>query len=837
MKRRALVVGSQVFGLTGVHNDVEAMEALLSHYGFDVDRRTEADASRDGILDGYRKLILDSRSNDAVVVYYSGHGGFAVNPTGRPNLPKYLQCIVPTDWATGGAFRGILSAELSAMLAELTARTKNVAVILDCCHAAQMSRAADPGAFVPRALPRAWADGVADFLAHHPIDLTRVHVESNPDAVRLVATEADRSAYEALQPANGGFIRMGLLTRALQIALEEFGPMPVSWRTLALRVRELVMNQHPEQRPEVEGPADRLLFATTVAPRSDAVVFFVDNGRPSLRASRLLGARVGAVYDVLPPGAMDLGSGAVAEATVTELVNNVSRVELRVLPGQPPPQAGALAIPRALPYPRARVAVRGDAEGVARLRDLLWSSRFLDLAAGDEPAGFEVVVDHQQLVLFDSDGVQIANPEPDDDAGRQRTSERLERWAKALALRDLQPGGLPPAVATVHWGRVVNGERIPLAGGETLHVGENIYVTVENRSDTDLYVAVFDIGVSGTVTLLTAATPTGRKLAPGDSYTLGERFGVLEGLGPISWPAEVPRSGVHRESILVILAEDWNDFQSFETARGATRGPRTPLESLLDSVREGTTREIPASRPSGGRYDVRRFDFDLSPTPRAPFIIDQSIPSRSLSWAASRSFPRGGAAQAARPPQRVAIRLGQVIIHGNRSLWGKAKVRIDSLALTGAADLSGAYRPLTEVFSGIGDGDRLPLDNMLIYEGPVARYLDFGLWVSRDERGAKSLVELLKEVAADPGFSDALTTLIGLTAAGPQATALVAAGAAATTVLYFAGRVLQEALGNSIGLYRRSFLPNERFGIGRYPEAGLLRAQDFSFSYEIVETS
>ncbi|WP_298983115.1 caspase family protein [Caldilinea sp.] len=616
MKRRALVLGSQILGLTGVHNDVEAMKMILGRYGFAVDRRIGSDASRDGILDGYRRLIADSRADDAAVVYYSGHGAFAVNPTRRPNQPKHLQCIVPTDWGAGGGFRGILHVELSALMAELTARTKNVTVILDCCHAAQMSRAAEPSALTPRALPRAWADGVDEFLAQHSLDLSQVHVESNPDAVRLAATQADRSAYEALLPRNGELIRMGLLTRALQLALEECGDAPLAWRTLALRVRELVMNQAMEQRPEVEGPADRLLFSTVLAPRSDAVVFFYDDGRPSLRAGRLLGARPGAVFDVLPLGATDLEAGSAAEATVVEIMGNVSRVALHVASQAQPPQAGTLAIPRTLPFPCARVSVRGDAKSIAPLLQTLQTSRFLELVA-DGPNDFEVVVENQRLTLFDDNKGQIAHSEPNDAGGRQNTRARLERWAKALALRDLQAGGLPPTVAAVRWGRVVNGKPVPLSAGETLHVGDFVYVTIENKTDVDLYAAIFDIGVRGAVTLLTAATPTGRKIAPGAGYTLGERFGVLEGLGPLTWPEEVPTTEARRESILVILAEDWNDFQSFETPRDSTRGHRTPLEALLASMRQGTTREIPASRPDGGRYDVRVFDFNLSPTPRA----------------------------------------------------------------------------------------------------------------------------------------------------------------------------------------------------------------------------
>ena len=45
--------------------------------------------------------------------------------------------------------------------------------------------------------------------------------------------------------------------------------------------------------------------------------------------------------------------------------------------------------------------------------------------------------------------------------------------------------------------------------------------------------------------------------------------------------------------------------------------------------------------------------------------------------------------------------------------------------------------------------------------------------------------------------------------------------------------------GKSIGVYRTSLLPHERFGAGdpaaRYPAEGLLRAHDMSFPYEIVD--
>jgi hypothetical protein len=85
----------------------------------------------------------------------------------------------------------------------------------------------------------------------------------------------------------------------------------------------------------------------------------------------------------------------------------------------------------------------------------------------------------------------------------------------------------------------------------------------------------------------------------------------------------------------------------------------------------------------------------------------------------------------------------------------------------------------------------------------------------------------------------AVALLAGLAVAAPQA-ALVAGAVGAVAVLVRASAVLlDKATGKSIGVYRTSLLPHERFGAGdpaaRHPADGLLSAQDMSFSYEVVD--
>ena len=149
--RRALLIGSEVGGLTGVHRDVAVMDEVLRGHGFTTVVATRGDARADGIVAQLRALAADTSDGDAAVVYYSGHGGRVENPAAGAGLPRWLQFIVPTDHAdrSGERVRVVLAEELSLLQGELTARTPNVTSIYDCCHSARMSRDA---ALVPRAL-------------------------------------------------------------------------------------------------------------------------------------------------------------------------------------------------------------------------------------------------------------------------------------------------------------------------------------------------------------------------------------------------------------------------------------------------------------------------------------------------------------------------------------------------------------------------------------------------------------------------------------------------------------------------------------------------------------
>lgn len=627
MTKRALVIGSEVDGLSGVGNDVRAIADRLRDRGFTVDVRMGADASREGISDGYERLVNDSRAGDATVIYYSGHGCRLENAAPRSGERGVVKCLVPTDWTASGSFRGIVDLELSTWIFELTQKTRNVACVFDCCHAATISRSFGgiEAAVIPKFTQRAWTEQLREFLAELPLDPARLHVESNPHAVRLGAAEADRLAYEAEHELCGRRQRMGHFTWALSTVLDEVNGAPISWGGLMSRVRELVMRLAALQCPQLEGPGDRLLFSIESAGRRDAVVFFLGaDGRPMLRASRLLGAVPRVVYELLPQTASDYDPAqAFATATVIENVGDASLVEIGPADRAREPQSGDLAFPRQHPFAKLSTKVTGLTEVANSARVLVRNSRFLIEHEPGEASHLQLIVTNDEVRLIDSNGREIAASWPGSPSGLTLALKVAERWSRSRALLALESEGFSTSPVAVGWGRVEDGRRIPMCEGDTLYVGDRAYIDVENMTAASLWLAIFDIGITGKVTLLTSATPTGRKLAPAGHtearYSLGESFGKLLGFGPGALPADAPQElTLYHEAFVVVVCTEAADFFVFETTglERSKRGPRShSFGDLLDWVREGSLRDFGAEQATS-RYSIERLDFTLAPVQR-----------------------------------------------------------------------------------------------------------------------------------------------------------------------------------------------------------------------------
>lgn len=835
--KRALLIGSEVAGLTGVHRDVAAMAEVLRGHGFTTVTATGRDASADGIVGQLRDLAADTAEGDAAVVYYSGHGGRVRTAAPGPGLPRWLQFVVPTDYAdrSGDQARVVLAEELSRLQLELTGRTPNVTSIYDCCHSARMSRDATliPRAIDGSALPTADIERRWRALRDTPWPAAG-GVDGNPDAVRMVACSADESAYEMRSAALGR--RHGVLTAALLQVLTRPEAPTLTWTDVLGIVRAAALDVAP-QRPEVEGPADRLVFSTEQRSTTGVRPVRVAAGRVLLDGAALFGIVPGDTYAIVPPDG-DVAA-PLSRATVERVVDGAAVLRLEPVHTTLPP--GTLAWPRDVALGARPVAVV-PTDAPRRPEIVAALDRTAQVRVVDDPAGALATVhlDGTDVQVRDAAGAPLYGTVTGRTAGS--VADDVRRLARATHIRELGSGTGPeqlPDDVMVTWVRLLpGGGEEPLDDGEHLFVDDRLVARFTNTGTSRRFVSAVDVGLTGKVYVLTSPEPDGTEVGPGTDYELGRDWFGSSGI-PLSWSDGLPQDVPRAESVVTIVADRRIDgLHALEQDGVRQRGaPGSALARLLEEAATGRREmgpPVPTTAPPV-RYRVHRFDFVLHPVSRPgggeepEFEVDER-PDPSFRLV----VPRGVA-----PPRRVAIRLKELTVHRNRAFLA-SRIRVDALAVTAAPAGSGTpFQAGTARFDRIRDGDRLPFDDLLVYEGPAGRFLDLAVWVARDDSRDLDLADLLATETANPEVAAAVATLAGLALAAPAA-ALVARSAAAVAVLVrTAARAIEKATGTGIGVYRTSLLPHERFGagsgVGRHPSSELIQAQDMSFAYEVID--
>ena len=851
MARRALLIGSQTFGLSGVHGDVAVMAGALARLGFDVRTLTETNATGTAIRTAYEELIESSGSDDAALVYYSGHGGRWRNRrTDRDReLPEWLQFIVPTDYGRpdSGGFGGILAQELSILQHRLTERTRNVTTILDCCHSARMFRSIDamPRALTERELP--WDDVVARWkTVREAGEVARA--DANPDAVQLVACAPDQSAYELPSVALGG--THGAMTAALVQVLDRPEAATLSWREVIEVVQLDVLDIVPSQRPDLLGAnAARVLFTLTDREFRGVLRVAQVDGDVWLEGASLFGIAEGNTFVLREPGT----EHTFADAVVEGVVGDRARLSLDPTPAEALPR-GVLAYPVEVSLCRRPVLVAPpDHPDRDVVIGALSRSRMVRVAA---PGAAEVIatltLDDEGILVLDAAGEPLgARHRPVTKGGLALVGESLDTLARATHVRELESGSgaaaLPDDVA-VAYGRIdpETGEEVPIGSGEHLYVDDALVVGARNLADANRYVSVLDIGLSGAVTILTTAEPSGATVTSGEELVVGQDpAGAVRGIG-LFWPEGLPKTGPRPETLITLIADrPVAGLRALEQQALRTRSlpspPSSGLDMLMANMAAGNRDMRPESGGAGAggatRYRVERLDFVLHPRGRPtgmhepPFEVDDR-PDPSFRILAPRSLEP--------PPEHVSVRLVDLTVLSNRRMF-RAKVRVDTLVLTSGADDAQMIHARTFVVDRIRDGDKLPLDHALIFDGPVRRFLDIAVWVSKSDQKEVDLADLLAVELGSQEVVGAMTTLAALAVAAPAAAAMAGSVAAVATLVRTGARLLSAYSGTSIGVYRTSLLPHERFGAGRpvqrHPARGTIAAQDLALAYEVIDAT
>ena len=128
--------------LEGCKNDAfDIYSIIASKFGFDpksIDTLFDDSATRDGILNGMKQLLVKSNSGDIAFIYYAGHGSEVRNSLSF-EADKKDQTIVPGNaWQEG--IKDIRDKELSKIFNDFIDKNIKLTVIFDCCHSGSISR-------------------------------------------------------------------------------------------------------------------------------------------------------------------------------------------------------------------------------------------------------------------------------------------------------------------------------------------------------------------------------------------------------------------------------------------------------------------------------------------------------------------------------------------------------------------------------------------------------------------------------------------------------------------------------------------------------------------------
>ena len=465
MAAHALLIGPCYSDLRGIDEDIRLMAGLLGKRKFEVHLCVGLHATRLGILAAYEELIASTGRGDAVVVYYSGHGSI-VNAPEASQLD--LQYVVPTDCdeSTVADFRGIASVELSILQVRLTERTPNVTVILDCCHAGSMSRDARMHVKNRPGFPYSWLKSHLDRLSASGLPVEKWRTEGSELAVRITACTTRQVSYEY---DNDQGVRVGVLTESLAMALEEAGEHPVTWADVMDRVRQRIIGLSYDQRPTVEGPANRLLFSVEKADllMSLPVRQTADGRRLRLECAPLLAVQQNDEFVVMPAGATGVDEPkSIGRLVVADVQPLWAEGLLTLSPGRrPDPSAliGARAFRSVMAAPRLAVRISTVDPRAAEVIAALNDAPMVRLAT---PADHEWLAEvriesNGDLTVCDRVG-PLRPPRPAGTDGVVELMKDLQILAQAAQLRRVA-GSSRSALRAVDHARMGAGGRRPAA--------------------------------------------------------------------------------------------------------------------------------------------------------------------------------------------------------------------------------------------------------------------------------------------------------------------------------------------------------------------------------------
>lgn len=289
----ALLVGINEYKmkpLSGAVNDVKDLHnVLVKVFNFSDDKKhivelLDGDATKKRILEMFRSQLIDNAKNnpDGMFVFqFSGHGTQVTDDKAHQDeLDGLDEALVPGD-VNSKVFKSpdqlrsalITDDELSALLRELCQATKNVIIITDSCRSGTNLRSAgrgytsrfvemkDLGLDIPR---KRQSETLQNSDSFEKFDIP------SDRYIAISGSDASHNAIETFQKVSDADDKFNGLMTANLLPLLTNSRSDITYRQLADRLRALVAGESA-QNPQVEGDLDRYVFSDH-GERADAFI-------------------------------------------------------------------------------------------------------------------------------------------------------------------------------------------------------------------------------------------------------------------------------------------------------------------------------------------------------------------------------------------------------------------------------------------------------------------------------------------------------------------------------------------------------------------------------------
>ena len=650
--KRAVLIGINTYtffnALDGCVNDARSMDELLrTQFGFESTRLLlDTDATRDNILGAFNQLVAEAQADDAVLVYYAGHGSQIRDREGdEPS--GFDSTLLPIDSSRDAAhpeqMREITDDEIFLFLQKLGNKTKAITVIVDACHSGTITRDGDEAAGLGRVRgvpadtsapttpspipPELWpmlrgeAPAATSSLGWTPVRDHYVMISGSRDT--------ELSGELIINNADGSKTHHGVLTYWLSQALSS-AKSGATYRSVYEAVAPNVSTfRQGKQHPQIEGRIDRELFGMKEIPpmRYLRVVGVASDGNSiTLAAGAAIGFTPGTVVAVYPAGTVTTEGQtplALADVTAVRALDSTATVRVDGRTDKIMQSDRAVVQSVGLIDPRRTVQILIDhnssvaADAVTRLSNSITTSTILRVV--DAPTLDTLTVRVWPLsgdqsaprwAVTGADGSPVAPLKPIEDVTAVvRNLEILARQGLALALANGEGnstlGRARPTVELLYrYGQEPFRVATPGASGlPEFEEGAQIGVRIKNNHTAPVYISLLDFGLSGRVTPMYPPKGASEALAAGATVDLLVRDGEqwefwLPEVYPYAAEGSLPVRDEGIETIKLFATSSPASFEFLEEAEGVRTGDAISNLELFFRERVGA---VPVAATREGR--------------------------------------------------------------------------------------------------------------------------------------------------------------------------------------------------------------------------------------------